>query len=184
MRRLVRLSSCLVLGALALPGCAARSSVLGRTVTLVPDSKGAERVKGELLAVDEGRLYVRTKDGVREVDASGVREVKVRRHDLTAGWAIRWGLVGGIASGAVMTAACSSVEGNDAGGCAATGAVWGGIWMLAGLLAAPSLEGSSQLSFSPESPRLKPYARFPAGLPKGAKPESVVAGPPEPKPRR
>jgi hypothetical protein len=184
MSRLVRLSSCLVLGALASAGCAARSTVLGRSVTLVPAAQDAKPVKGELLAVEEGRVYVRTKDGVRDVDVSGLREVKVRRHDLGAGWAIRWGLVGGLVSGAVMAAACSSVEGNDAGGCAATGAVWGGIWMLAGLLAAPSLEGSSQLSFSPDSVRLAPYARFPAGLPKGARPESVLAGPPEPKPRR
>jgi hypothetical protein len=184
MRGLVRLSSCLVLGALASTGCAARSTVLGRSVTLVPAAKDTKPVKGELLAIEEGRVFVRTRDGVREVEAAKLREVKVRRHDLGAGFAIRWGLVGGLVSGAVMTAACSSVDGNDAGGCAATGAAWGGIWVLAGLLAAPSLGSSSEVSFGPDSPRLKPYARFPAGLPKGASAKSILVGPPEPKPRR
>jgi hypothetical protein len=107
--------------------------------------------------------------------------VRVRRHNVTGGWAVRWGLVGGLASGAAMAAACSSVEGNDAGGCAATGAVWGGLWALVGLLAAPSLDASSQLVLDPQSDRLKPYARLPAGLPKGVDPQSLVEGPPAPR---
>lgn len=168
--------------ALLAAGCAARTSdVLGRSVTLVPREGGAPKAKGELLAVDQGQIWVRTKDGVRAFDPAAVQEVRVRRHNMTGGWAVRWGLVGGLVSGAAMAAACSSVEGNESGGCAATGAVWGGLWALVGLLAAPSLDASSQLSLDPQSERLKPYARLPAGLPKGVDPRSLVEGPPAPR---
>jgi hypothetical protein len=175
-------SAAVALAALVAGGCAARSpEVYGRTVTLIPVASAAPKVKGELLAVDQGRIWVRTKDGVRDFEPASVREVRVRRHNLTGGWAVRWGLVGGLLSGVVLTASCSSVEGNDAGGCAAVGGVTAGLWALAGLLAAPSLEASSQLSIDPGSARLKPYARLPAGLPKDLPPASLVEGPPAPK---
>ena len=168
--------------ALVAGGCAARTSgVLGRPVTLVLREAGAPKVKGELLAVDQGRVWVRTKDGMRDFAPDTLQEVRVRRHNLTGRWAVRWGLVGGLVSGVAMAAACSSVEGNDPGGCAGTGAVWGGLWALAGLLAAPSLEASSQVSLDPRSDRLRPYARLPAGLPRGVDPQSLVHGPPAPK---
>lgn len=170
------------LAALLGGGCAARGpEAYGRAVTLVPVEASAPKVKGELLAVDQGRIWVRTKDGVRDFAPASVREVRVRRHSLTGGWAVRWGLVGGLVSGVAMAASCSSVEGNDSGGCAAFGGVTAGLWALAGLLAAPSLEASSQLSLDPESARLKPYARLPAGLPKGLPPASLEEGPPAPK---
>ena len=163
-------------------GCAARTSnVLGRTVTVVPSEDGAPKAKGELLAVDRGRIWVRTKDGVRDFDPTAVREVRVRRHNYTGRWAIRWGLVGGLASGTAMAVACSSVEGNDGSGCAKTGAIWGGLWVLAGLLAAPSLDASSQLFLAPNSERLKLYARLPAGLPEGVDPPLLIQGPPAPR---
>lgn len=162
-------------------GCAARTSdVLGRSVTLVP-REGGTKAQGELLAVDQGRIWVRTKDGVRDFDPAALREARVRRHNITGGWAVRWGLVGGLATGVAMAAACSSVEGNGSGGCAATGAVWGGLWALVGLLAAPSLDASSQITLDPQSDRLKPYARLPAGLPKDVDPQSLVEGPPAPR---
>lgn len=178
MRLLRDLVPVVALAALASGGCSTRTSnVLGRSVTLVPKDDGAPKAKGELLAVDQGRIWVRTKEGVRDFDPASLREVRVRRHSLTGGWAVRWGLVGGLASGTAMAAACSSVEGHDAGGCALTGAVWGGLWVLAGLLAAPSLDASSQVFLDPQSGRLRPYARLPAGLPAGVSPESLVQGP-------
>ena len=181
MRHLQGPVSAVAFAALVAGGCGARTSdVLGRSVTLVPREGGAPKEKGELLAVDQGRIWVRTRDGVRDFDPAALREVRVRRHNMTGGWAVRWGLVGGLASGAAMAAACSSVEGNDSGGCAATGAVWGGLWALVGLLAAPSLDASSQIFLDPQSDRLRSYARLPAGLPNGFRPESLV-GPPAPK---
>jgi hypothetical protein len=170
------------LAALVAGGCAARGpQVYGRDVTLVPIASGAPKVKGELVAVDQGRLWVRTKDGVRDLDPASVREVRVRRHNLTGGWAVRWGLIGGAISGVALAASCSSVEGTDGGGCAGVGVGAAAVWALVGFLAAPSLEASSQLSLDPESARLKPYARFPAGLPKDLPPASLLQGPPAPK---
>ena len=181
MRGLRTSTAVVALIAFVTGGCAAHSpEVYGRTVTLVPVASGAPKVKGELLAVDQERIWVRTKDGVRDFAPASVREVRVRRHNLTGGWAVRWGLVGGLLSGVVLTASCSSVEGNDVGGCAAVGGVTAGLWALVGLLAAPSLEASSQLSVDPGSARLKPYARLPAGLPEGVTAGSLE-GPPAPR---
>ncbi len=182
MRHLRVSVSAAAFAALVAGGCAARTSdLLGRSVTLVPREGGAPKAKGELLTVDQGRIWVRTKDAVRDFDPASLREVRVRRHNLTGGWAVRWGLLGGLASGVAMAAACSSVEGNNAGGCAGTGAVWGGLWMLAGLLAAPSLDASSQIILDPRSDRLRPYARLPAGFPEGVVPRSLEPGPPGPR---
>jgi hypothetical protein len=50
-----------------------------------------------------------------------------------------------------------------------------------GLLAAPSLDASSQVFLDPNSDRLKLYARLPAGLPQGVDPPGLVQGPPAPK---
>jgi hypothetical protein len=182
MRRFRGLVAVVALAALCGGGCAARTpNVLGRTVTLVPREDGAPKAKGELLAVDRGRVWVRTKDGVRDFDPASLREVRVRRHNLTGGWAVRWGLVGGLASGTAMAVACSTVEDNSGSGCARVGAIWGGLWVLAGLLAAPSLDASSQLFLDPNSERLKLYARLPAGLPDGVDPPAMIQGPPAPR---
>ena len=181
MRHLCVLVAAVVVAALA-GGCASgTSNVLGRAVTLVPSEDGAPKAKGELLAVDRGRILVRTKDGVRDFDPAALREVRVRRHNYTGGWAVRWGLVGGLASGTAIAVACSTVEGNSGGGCARTGAIWGGLWVLAGLLAAPSLDASSQVFLDPNSDRLKLYARLPAGLPEGVDPPALIQGPPAPR---
>ena len=181
MRALRRLVAVVVVAALTCGCSAGTSSVLGRPVTLVPSEKSAPKTQGELLAVDHGRIWVRTKDGVRDFEPAALREVRVRRHNFTGGWARRWGLVGGLLSGGAMTVACSSVEGNSGGGCAGVGAVWGGLWVLAGLLAAPGLDASSQVFLSPTSDRLKLYARLPAGLPDGVDPPALVQGPPAPR---
>jgi hypothetical protein len=168
--------------AIASGGCAARApDVLGRPVTLVPKAEGGAKAKGELLAVDQGRIWVRTKEGVREFDPAALREVRVRRHGLGGRWALRWGLIGGFLSGVALTAACSSVEGNSSGGCAAVGAGTAAVWMLVGAAAAPGLDASSQLRLAPGAPDLRSYARLPAGFPAGGTPGQLEAGPPAPK---
>jgi hypothetical protein len=173
----------LALGALAGAGCATRSpEVFGRAVTLVPRDDREPKTKGELLAVDAQKVWVRTSEGVREVDNGSIREIRVRRHGYTGGWARRWGLVGGLVSGVALSVACSSVEGNSGSGCSTVGLVSAGIWVSVGFLAAPSLEASSRLELRPdERDRLRPYARFPAGLPKDVPPQSLAGGPPGPK---
>ena len=69
MRHLQGPVSAVAFAALVAGGCGARTSdVLGRSVTLVPREGGAPKEKGELLAVDQGRIWVRTRDGVRDFD--------------------------------------------------------------------------------------------------------------------
>jgi hypothetical protein len=153
--------------ACAVPGCATGGApdVYGRRVELVPQEPGARRTAGELLAVQDGRVFVRTDEGVRDFPASSLREVRVRRHDL--GHGVRSiGLVGGVVSMIALTASCSSVEGNDAGGCTAIGAVVGGLLALTGVLSGMALDSSSRAHLSAGDDRLRGYARFPAGLPK------------------
>jgi hypothetical protein len=173
----------LSLAALAGAGCASRSpEVFGRAVTLVPQDGREPKTKGELLAVDAQKVWVRTSEGVREVDNGSIREIRVKRHGYTGGWARRWGLIGGLVSGVALSVACSSVEGNGSSGCATIGLVSAGIWVSVGFLAAPGLEASSKVGLRPdERDRLRPYARFPAGLPKDVSPQSLAGGPPGPR---
>lgn len=76
-----------------------------------------------------------------------------------------WSLVGGLVSGVALTAACGSVEGAECG------AVLPGVilsWGLVGGLSAATLSGSSSQRLAPEEwERLRPFARFPQGLPEG-----------------
>ena len=163
-------------------GCATAPDVLGRDVILVPAAPRAPKPRGELLAVQDGRIWLRTKDdGVREMEAATFREVQVRRHDLGGGYARRIGLIGGLVSAITLTASCGSVEGNSAGGCAVVGAAVGGLLALTGVLTSMSLDASSRAHLSPNDLSLRAYARFPAGLPKNVPPASLTPGP---QPRR
>lgn len=178
----VPLAAALVAASGLSAGCAARQpDVLGRSVILVPADARAAKPKGELLAVDEERLWLRTKDGVREFPRGAVVEVRVRRHGFGGGLAKRVGLIGGLVSGLALTAACSSVEDNEGGGCAAAGFGVGAVWAITGLLASPGLDASAHARLPSRDERLRAYARFPAGLPKDVPPQSLVAGPPAPK---
>jgi hypothetical protein len=158
-------------------GCATtpKVPVVGRTVTVVPEA-GEPRLKGELLAVGPSRLWVRGEDGVAEIRLPRVREVRVRRHGFGARAAMTWALVGGATTGGALAGACASVE--DSGNCGVVGLVVAGAWLLFGLLAAPSMESSSRIDLREPTPeQLRPFARFPQGLPEGLAPEPLA--PPE-----
>jgi hypothetical protein len=163
----------------ACTACATGSpDVFGRNVTLVPREQDVPKVKGELLAVSDGRIWVRTqKDGVREIEASSLREVRVQRHGLGNGLARRVGLIGGLVSTLALTASCGSVEGNSAGGCLAASALVGGLFALTGVLSSTSLDASAREHVAPRDPTLCGYARFPAGLPEDVPPEWLARPP-------
>jgi len=181
--RTVRTSAAglLVAVSCALSGCASSgSNVLGRNVTLVPKAPREPRTKGELLAIEEGRIWLRTKQGgVREFEAGAVQEVLVQRHDLGDGRALRIGLIGGAVSAAALTISCSRVSGNGGGGCAAVGGVVGGLFALTGALSSAALDASAQAHVSPDRLSLRAYARFPAGWPRDVQPDAL-AGPKRP----
>lgn len=147
--------------------------VVGRTVTVVTEP-GKHEVKGELLAVQKDRLYVRAEDGVREIPIGAVREARVKRHGFGASKALTWAGIGGFLTGGALMGACSSVEGN--GSCAGTGSVTLGLWMVIGLLCAPSFESSSRIKLERPTPEeLRAFARLPQGLPSGVTPAELEA---------
>jgi hypothetical protein len=143
-------------------------------VTLVPTGE-APKEKGELLAIDQDRIWLYAKGGVREFETATVREVRVERHG--EGTTVRRiGLIGGLVSAIALSVSCSSVR-NDDESCAAVGMAFGGVWALTGFLTSRGLDKSAQLRVPAADGSLRAYARFPAGLPKDVRPESLVQGP-------
>ena len=169
----------LALAALA-AGCAtgqAKLQVFGRPVTVVISAPEKERVQGELLAVTDGRVWLRADSGVREIPLAAIREVRVKRHGFGARQALTWAAVGGLVTGGALAGACATVEGNS--NCAAVGLVVAGTWMAVGALSARSVESSSLIRLpAPASADLRPYARFPQGPPDGVDLKSLVAAAP------
>jgi hypothetical protein len=178
MRKSPRSIAALLAVACSASACASGvSDVLGRDVILVPTAPRTPKPRGELLAVQDGRIWLRTKDGVREMEAASFREVQVQRHGYGGGSARRLGLIGGLVSAIALTASCSSVDGNGTGGCAAVGAAIGGLLAVTGVLSSMSLDASSRAHMAPDDLSLRAYARFPAGLPKDVPPASLAPGP-------
>lgn len=162
-------------------GCAtvgARSSVLGRPVSVIP-SGGGDEVKGELIAVTDETLWIRDESGVREMPTAMVGRVRVQRHSFSGRKAFRWALIGGLISGGGLTAACSSVDGTE--GCGTVGLTFLGLWLGVGALAAPSVEASRWLEATPSAEELRRFARFPQGPPENVDLDTM--GPPPPKER-
>jgi hypothetical protein len=170
---------------LALSACATatpRLPVGGRAVELEPIGSGkGSSLKGELLAVGPERLWILGPDGVRGVPLAEVGQARVRLHGLDGRKAGLWAIVGGIVSGAALTLACASVEGNSNCGVMLGVAAIG--WGLIGGPAAASLGKSSQLRVrGPDFEPLRPYARFPQGVPEGLDPAVLPPGTGDPTP--
>jgi len=169
-----------VAGSLSCATVGTRSSVLGRPVKVALNDGGKD-VKGELIAVGDDRIWIRDASGVLELPVSAVQSVHVARHSFSGGKALRWAAIGGLASAGALTAACQSVEGNEVGGCATAGLLVGGLIVGASALAVPSINASRwQSLYSPKPEALRPYARFPQGLPEGVDPFTLDPPPDEP----
>jgi len=124
---------------------------------------GGSRVTGELLGVDQGRLILLR--GTGTVDAwplEEVGEVSVRQHDLSFRKAMLWATIGGVATGLALTAACSSVEDTN---CAPVLPAVVLSWELVGAFFGYFLGRSARLELPPAPDALRPYARFPQGVP-------------------
>jgi hypothetical protein len=166
--------SCRAIVALALAAacaaCAAHEPpVLGRTVSVA--RRGGERVVGELVAVQDSDLVVRRSDGVAQVPLADVRAVEIKRHDWGRSRGLAWSLLGGAATGAALAASCASVS----SGCGGVGAAVLATWLVVGGLSSLSMEASSRVRLSsPSAESLRPYARFPQGLPPGLDDDSLV----------
>lgn len=136
------------------------SIVTGRNVSVRGSSS---RVAGELLSVSADSIWVleRRPWDIRSLPLEGVRTVKVRRGK-GAGTALIWSVVGMVATGTALTAACNSVEGADCGD-VFPAVVLG--WGVVGGLAAIKLGAGRYQELEPRVDRLRPYARYPQGLP-------------------
>jgi hypothetical protein len=166
--------------ALALTACATarpHASVGGRMVEIQPASGERDSpVKGELLAVGPEHVWVLARDGVRGVLFAEIEQVRVRLHGLDGRKAWAWAALGAVATGVALTAACGST---DSDGCGKVFGITVGSWALLGAPSAASLAKSSRLFVhGPDFTPLRPYARFPQGLPEGLDPGSLHPGKP------
>ena len=166
--------ACVAALALALTGCATvQVPVLGRPVEIQTLSAGKDnKVKGELLALGSEQLWILEAARAREVPLSEIGQVRVRLHGLDGKRTLTWAAVGAVVSGAALTAACSSVEDTSCGGVFFASVI---PWALVGGLSARSLEASSRVLIrAPDLSALRPYARYPQGLPEGLDPATLV----------
>ena len=121
-------------------------------------------VKGELIAVGADSLWLRQGDGVRAMALGDLDRVQVRHHGFTFGKAMLIAGIGGLVTGAAMTAACSSIEDN----CGVVFVGMMGSWLAVGAIAGAASSGSAYRSLEPLTyEALQPYARYPQGLPPG-----------------
>lgn len=154
--------------ALAASGCVLGTSApspYGRQVTVLPAPRAADhRVSGELIAVSVDSLWVLAERTLVTVPLAQVDAVHVARHRFTPKTALVWTAVGGLLSATALTVACGQVADD-------CGYVFPGVllsWGMVGGLSAVTVSRSANLRFDrTEWDRLRPYARFPQGIPEG-----------------
>jgi hypothetical protein len=145
-------------------GAAARAqepgSVLGATLRM--ELGAGARLSGELLAVQRDTAWLLLQDGrAHRVALGDVARARLPVPGLTAGKVWRWTLIGGVVSGALLTAACSSVQD------AACAGVFPGVmltWAAFGGISA-AIAGPGWRSVPVTADSLRSRARFPQGVP-------------------
>jgi len=148
----------------ALEAQAPRASVAHGAEIRILMERG-ERIQGELLAVEGGRLwYLASDESLRSASAPEISRVEIQRHDLGPRRIFRWtALTGGVTS-LGMAGACASVS--DGGSCAGFTVVWALAWAGIGGLAWAAARPTRRLE-GHALEELRPWARFPQGLPEG-----------------
>jgi hypothetical protein len=137
----------------------------GYQVQLRLNQESAGALKGELIAVGADSLWVRQDNVVQSMALGDLERVRVRNHGFTFGKAMLIAAIGGLVTGAGMTAACSSIESDGCGGVFLS---MMGSWLVVGAIAGAASSGSAYRSLEPLSyETLQPYARYPQGLPQG-----------------
>lgn len=153
--------------ALLAGGCVSQRAALspfGAPVVLRPLQ--GQPTSGELLAVGPDSVWIgphRGTDRVRAVALAELQAVRVNRYGAGSP-AFTRGLIFGAVSGLVMSAACSSVT----DGCGAVFLFSLASSALLGFLSDAAGDGAAALIVKPpDAEQLRPYARFPQGLPPG-----------------
>ena len=115
---------------------------------------------GELLAVTRDSVWLWSDGRQIGVPTSQVRQLVVRRHGLTPGKAMAWAGIAGAVSGALLVAACSSVDGVD--GCEGFGVSWFLTWLAIGGISAATLGEATERWRAPfPIDQVRRYARYP-----------------------
>ncbi len=125
--------------------------------------RGRTVVDGELLAIDNGRVYVLRGDGIRTVPIDSVRSARLTWYDSH----------GGSVAGLAALGALSTL------GNGALLIFTAPMWMIGGTVAAHSQYHAPLVE---EWERMRLYARFPQGLPPGFVPSAPVVAQPITKP--
>jgi hypothetical protein len=140
--------------------------ILGYRVVLEADDGG--RTSGELIAVSLDSLWLLHDDALTVFPLADMKQVNIRQSSFGAGKALLWSLIAGAISGVALTAACSSLDGD-------CGAVLPAVlisWAFIGGIAALAVEPARYTEFpAPRADVLRPYSRFPQGLPEGYRSE-------------
>lgn len=185
----MRVDRLVLAGALAAlsAGCAVRGmpvSPLGRTATLIGDRV---QVKGELMALTPDTIWLRSDSTLRPYAGAEYRQVQVQRHTFGLRRTLNWLGWAGAGTGAALMIACNSYEsspdgGGDSGTCIGVlpGTVL--VFAAAGLIFGSLNEYTSRHRMQPgDTERLRPFTRYPQGLPDSLRFLRVVP-PPLPRP--
>lgn len=157
-------------------------SPFGAVVVLRQNGKGHDPIEGELIAATADSVWVLQSATLRSVPLESIRRVEFTRFESGASTAWTWGLVAGVLSAGALYAACSSVEGTD--NCGILFPVVMAPWVIFAGVGAASLSGSSVEDLPATADALRPYSRFPQGLPPGMDGATLRVGVSLPLPRR
>ncbi|MFH1765922.1 MAG: hypothetical protein ABIF09_17175 [Gemmatimonadota bacterium] len=132
------------------------------------------KFEGELLSVSADSLWVLSNGTTRGLALGDVRGVDVGMHKWGVGRVLTWNLLAGVGSAVALSAACNSVEdwdpwGNGPPECGEFVLCWSVVWGLVGGVSGYFLAKSSHREVTPSLPDLRPYVRYPQGLPDQAK---------------
>ncbi len=162
LKKACAVALCGVLGACA--SAMGRPTVFGRDIEVQRrDVKGPTR--GELVSVGTDELLVAGTGQVEAIPLRSIERVRLQRHEMNGKASGTWAALGAAVTGGALTVACMMAK---ADGCGKVFLVVGGTWLVIGGPSAASLGASSRLEFrQADWDRLKPFARFPQGIPAG-----------------
>jgi hypothetical protein len=142
---------------------AQKSLLFGRDIRITRINGSERVVGGELLAVSGDTAWINGRRGVVALLLSEAQSASLRRHSYTPGKAIRMGLISGAISGAGLALACSRT---DTSGCGmAVPTMVATSLIVSGLMALTLLPSASMPVKPISAEMLRPYARFPQGMP-------------------
>jgi hypothetical protein len=142
---------------------------------------GGEVIRGELLAATSDTVWFLENGVISRYPTRDLSDIAVRRHPFTAQRAFTAMMIGGGVTAVAMMVACGRYnampnEGNTE--CGPVLPVTLLLYALPGLLFATGQHYNSQIRMAPsEVDRLRPYARFPQGIPDSVRARLMLLAP-------